>query len=395
MPDSLLVRRSWPFLCSGFALFVLIVGTNIPSPFYAVYADRFGFSPLVLTLIFAAYAGALIPTLLLAGALADSLGYRRILIPGFTVAVAATLVFAFANSVGVLLAARVLQGIAVGVSSGTLTAALARTAPSGRARLASLVASLATTAGGGLGPVLAGVGAVLLPAPTRTSYLIEVGALLLAAAGLLTLPVELGRTAAVWRPRLPSLPPQRAPFLAACAVSFTGWAVTAVFLSIMPSYVTDLTGSTSLLVAGAASGLVLLIAAIVQPITISLPGAFLERGGVIALVFGLLALLIAGRTESLALVLASAVIAGAGQGMGFMGAMRESARIAPPGQEAATASAFYVATYLGVGLPAIGVGMLATLLGTGIAVNVFVIVILIASVLLAILIRPRSEQFHA
>ncbi len=60
------------FWCGGVALLVLIVGTNLPSPLYAVYAQRFGFSPVVLTLIFATYAGALVPALLLAGSAADS-----------------------------------------------------------------------------------------------------------------------------------------------------------------------------------------------------------------------------------------------------------------------------------------------------------------------------------
>lgn len=385
-------RRRWIFLCSGFALFALIAGTNMPSPFYAIYADRFEFSPLVLTLIFAAYAAALIPTLLLAGSLADALGYRRILVPGFATALAGTLVFAFAGSVGMLVLGRVLQGAAVGVCSGALTAALARTAPEGRSSVGSMIASLMTTAGGGLGPVIAGVCATVLPTPTRTTYLIEVGALLLAASGMFTLPVGLGRTGAAWRPRLPQIPPQRAVFFTACAVSFTGWAVTAVFLSIVPTYVTTLTGNTSLLVAGAAAGLVLVVAAVVQPVTARLAGTVLECAAVIALALGLVALLVAGFAQSLTLVLVSAVIAGVGQGMGFMGAMRESARASEPGAEAATASGFYVATYLGVGLPTVGVGLLANLLGTSGAVDIFAVVILVLSIILAIIIRPAHRQ---
>jgi MFS family permease len=75
------------FICTGFALFVLIVGTNLPSPLYAVYAHWFGFSPFVLTLVFTTYAGALVPALLLAGSLAEAWGYRRVL-PGLAAALA-------------------------------------------------------------------------------------------------------------------------------------------------------------------------------------------------------------------------------------------------------------------------------------------------------------------
>jgi len=53
-----------------------------------VYAHRFGFSPFVLTLIFATYAGALVPALLLAGSLAEAWGYRRVLLLGLAAALA-------------------------------------------------------------------------------------------------------------------------------------------------------------------------------------------------------------------------------------------------------------------------------------------------------------------
>ena len=379
------------FVCSGFALFALIVGTNMPSPFYAVYAEQFDFSPLTLTLIFAAYTGALIPTLLFAASLAETLGYRRVLVPGFAIAVAGTLVFAVAESVAMLVAARALQGVAVGVSSGALTAALTRTAGEGKSSLGSTIASVTTTAGGGLGPVIAGLCAVTLPTPTRTTYLIEVGVLLFAALGLLSLPGDLGRTGATWRPRLPQIPPRKRAFVTACAVSFTGWAVTAVFLSIVPSYVTTLTGNDSLLVAGLAAGLVLVVAAAIQPAVAHLRGDTLERAGLIALALGLVALLVAGMTQSLAVVLLSAVVAGTGQGMGFMGAMRESADTAPAGEEAATASAFYVATYIGVGVPTIGVGLLATWLGTVTAVDIFAVVTLVLSVGVAFSVREHEH----
>ncbi len=138
-------------MCAGFALFVLIVGTNLPSPLYAGYAQRVGFSPVVLTLTFATYAGALVPALLLAGSAADTWGYRRVLLPGLAAALAGTLVFACADTTGWLFLARALQGAAVGVSSGALTAALVRAEPTGNTHRGSLVTSLATTVAAALG----------------------------------------------------------------------------------------------------------------------------------------------------------------------------------------------------------------------------------------------------
>lgn len=85
-----------------------------------------------------------------------------------------------------------------------------------------------------------------------------------------------------------------------------------------------------------------------------------------------LALLIAaGTVHSLGLLLGATVLAGAGQGLGFLGAMTEISQAAPPGRHADVLSSFYVVTYLGTGLPVIGVGFLAVAVGLLPAVRIF------------------------
>jgi len=361
-------------------LVTLIVGTNLPSPLYAVYAQRFGFSPVVLTLVFAVYAGALVPALLLAGSAADAFGYRRVLLPGLAFALAGALVFAYAASTGWLFLARVLQGASVGISSGAMTAALTRTEPAGCTKRASLVTSMASTGGGGLGPVLAGACALWLPAPTQTCYLLEAVALVVAAAGLLTLPGALGRAGTAWRVSLPKIPTTgRAVFGRACITSFIGWAVTALFLSIVPSYVSSLTSNRNLLLAGVAAGLVLLVAAATQPVATRAGARALQLSGLAALAAGTALLLVAGATRSLVVVIAASVLAGIGQGLAFMGAIRAANDAAPSEAHAAVISTFYIATYLGVGVPVVGVGLLATVTSTTSAVDVFAVIALLGS----------------
>ena len=372
------------FACSGFAFLVLIVGTNLPSPLYAVYAERFGFSPVVLTLVFATYAGALVPALVLAGSAADAWGYRRVVVPGVGLALVGAVVFAYANSTGWLFVARAVQGVAVGMSSGALTAALIRTEPSGNHRRASLVTSLAATGGGGLGPMIAGACAAWLPAPTRTCYLLESAALLVAAAGLLLLPAGLGRTGAVWRISLPQVPSlARMPFARACAVGAVGWAVTGLFLSIIPSYVRSMTGEGNLALAGVSSGLVLVVAALVQLPASRIEAHRLQWIGPLILAVGLGILLGAGASTSLPLVIISALTAGVGQGLAYMGAIRQANKLAPKQNRAAAISAFYVASYLGVGIPVVGVGMLATATSTTTAVDIFAVAGLAVSIAVA------------
>ena len=59
-----------------FAWIVLMAGANLATPLYAVYSRQFGFSPLVLTAIFATYAIVLVPALVFFGRLSDRFGRR-------------------------------------------------------------------------------------------------------------------------------------------------------------------------------------------------------------------------------------------------------------------------------------------------------------------------------
>ncbi|MGH8967316.1 MAG: MFS transporter, partial [Actinomycetes bacterium] len=98
------------FWATAYALLILLIGTNLATPLYQGYAQSFGFSPVVVTLVFAAYVAVLIPSLLVAGPLSDAIGRRRVLLPAFALAAAGSLVFALAPSTGWLFAGRVLQG---------------------------------------------------------------------------------------------------------------------------------------------------------------------------------------------------------------------------------------------------------------------------------------------
>src|SRR5436305_8054154 len=101
---------------------VLMAGVNLPTPLYAVYSQRFGFSSAVLTAVFALYAFVLVPSLMLFGQLSDRLGRRIVLLMGLGAGGAGLLVVAFAENTAWLFAGRALQGLAVGMASTAATA---------------------------------------------------------------------------------------------------------------------------------------------------------------------------------------------------------------------------------------------------------------------------------
>jgi MFS family permease len=375
----------------GYALAVLLTGTNLATPLYATYEHVFRLSPLDVTLLVAVYAAAVVVALLICGPLSDTAGYRPVLVAGLAAAACGSALLAAATGPGWLFAGRAVQGLAVGTCSGALTAGLVLTEPRGRRARASFLAATVTTAACGFGPVLAGALAQYAPAPRTLSYLVEIGLLVPAAGAAALLPGSLGRTGQRWRPRWPSLPaPLRAAFLGPAVVSLLAWAVAYVVLALVPSYAAAALGGSNLLVDGAAAGSLLLVAALAQAACRSWDPARAQQAGLLGLTAGLLGLIAAGLAGSVALLFAAMAVAGAGQGLAFMGGIRRINEIAPSAARAGTVAMFYVVTYAGSGLVTVGVGLLATLLGLTASVRWFGAV-LAAACLLVLAVLPRRR----
>jgi MFS family permease len=124
-------RAGRPFLILTFAFFALLLGSNLPTPLYAVYRERFGFSSVVLTLVFATYMLVLVPTLLFCGQLSDRVGRRRVIAAGLLTAAVGLALFAAATDTVWLFAARAVQGLSVGMVTGAATASSSPTAIAG------------------------------------------------------------------------------------------------------------------------------------------------------------------------------------------------------------------------------------------------------------------------
>ena len=262
-----------------------------------MYEHVFGLSPLDVTLLVAVYAAAVVVALLICGPLADTAGYRPVLLAGLVAAACGSALLAAATGPGWLFAGRAVQGLAVGTCSGALTAGLVLTEPRGRRARASFLAATATTAAVGFGPVLAGALAQYAPAPRVLSYLVEIALLVPAVAVVALLPGSLGRTGQRWQPRWPGLPaPVRAAFLAPAVVSLLAWAVAYVVLALVPSYAAAALGGSNLFVNGTAAGSLLLVAALAQAVCRSWDPARAQAAGLIGLAAGLLGLIAAGLT---------------------------------------------------------------------------------------------------
>ncbi|MFD0776192.1 MFS transporter, partial [Streptomonospora algeriensis] len=97
-------RRTRERRTAAYLLVVLTAGAYLPSPLYPGYQAAFGFSDLVMTLIYATFALVSAPALLLFGPAADALGPRPVLRSSVGAAALGSACFALAEGPAWLLA---------------------------------------------------------------------------------------------------------------------------------------------------------------------------------------------------------------------------------------------------------------------------------------------------
>src|ERR1700722_4023730 len=110
---------------------MLFFASAAASPLSPVYQVQFHFSATTLTAVFAVYVLVLLVTLLFFGSVSDYLGRLPVIITALVLSVAGGAVFLAAHDTAALYAPRSLQGIATGLASGSVGAALIELQPPG------------------------------------------------------------------------------------------------------------------------------------------------------------------------------------------------------------------------------------------------------------------------
>jgi MFS family permease len=391
-PQGRLGRRLG-FAAAAFALAVTMLGTTLPTPLYGLYREQFGFSELMITVIFATYAAGVIASLLLFGRLSDQIGRRRMLLPGLVLSALSAVCFLTATGLPLLLAGRVLSGLSAGIFTGTATATLIDLAPPGRRGRATLVAAMANMGALGSGPLLTGLLSQWAGSPLRLTFWVDLALLVLAAIGIWAMPEPVVSTRrAQLRPQALRVPREmRSTFIEAALAGFAGFAVLGLVTAVAPDFLAQELGVTSRAIVGLvvfglfAGSLAGQLALEVVPERAAIPGG----AGTLIAGMGLLALSLA--VSSLALLVLGVVIAGVGQGLTFRGGLMQVNEHAPAAQRGAVASSFFVVMYIAISLPVIGEGVLAQAVGLRAAGLTFAA--LVAALSVGVLIRvPRAHR---
>ncbi|WP_281080931.1 MFS transporter [Variovorax paradoxus] len=363
-PRRMPAALAFPLLAA--VLFAFFFAAAAPSPLFVVFQHAWGFSSSMLTVAFAIYAIALLISLLVAGSLSDHIGRRPVVLAALVLQAVAMGLFLLAGDIGGLILARVVQGVATGIASGALSAAVVEAAPAAKKRLGALITSVSPLAGLALGALLTGMAVRWTGQPVTWVF------------GVLALVFALGAALVLWMPEtvtpragaLASLVPRvsiparaRAEFARGLPVFIAVWALGGLFLSLAPSLMHHVFGIDS----GVVNGLTIAVLSGVGAAAPTLLGRLAAPRpailGMASLALGLVLLLAALATRSLALFFVGTAVAGIGFGGAFSALVQTLAPLAQSHERGELFAAIFVVSYLAFSLPAMLAGFLVAPLG--------------------------------
>jgi MFS family permease len=375
--------RTGSFVLDASILAALLAASSAPTPLYPRYQDHWGLSALTVTVVFGAYALALLVALLTTGSLSDHLGRRPVLAGALVVGAASMVLLASADGAGALIAARILQGAATGAATSAAGAALLDLEDPRRPGRSALTNGIAPVVGMAAGVLASTLLVQVAPAPTVTVYLV-LAVLFAAQAIAVTFTAETARPHAgalrSLRPRL-AVPPSARRALSAVGTAVVAiWALGGFYSSLGPSLV-------HLVAPGApqaAGGMVFFTLTAAAALTVWTSRRTAARtaatGGSLAVVPAAALTLSGLHGAGLPAVYGGAALAGVAFGAVSQGALRMTLASLGAQDRAATLAAYYVLSYLSMSLPAIAAGAATQHYGLRAASHVYAV----AAALLAV-----------
>ena len=361
-----------------FAFLSVMAFSTVPTPLYAIYQTRDGFSTFLVTVVFAAYAVGVVLALFFGGHVSDWLGRRRVLVPAILTSVLSAVVFLVWRDLFGLLLGRVLSGLAVGIVTATATAYVSElrlgARPGASPTTAQAVASTANLGGLGMGAVVAGVLAQTITAPLTVPFLLFGTVLAIAAVAVAFAPetVDRPRTRPTYHPQRVAVPASaRGRFLGAALGGFVSFAAFGLFTSLAPSFIAGTLHQTSHIIAALQAFVAFTAAAVAQLATVKWELRRLLSAGMLSLSAGIALVVAATWLPSLGAFLVGGLAAGAGAGLLFKGGILTASSLAAPDRRAEVLAGFFLAAYVGVSVPVLGLGILSQFIAPNTALLAF------------------------
>lgn len=382
---------------NGLILLTFLAASSVPSPLYALYRASWGFSPVMLTVVFASYSFAMLFALTVFGALSDYRGRREVVLMALVIEIVAIALFWRADSLEWLLAARTLQGAATGIATSALGAGLVDL----HREHGSLINSVAPMLGLGVGGLGASILVQFAPAPTQFVFELLLVVFVLQFFASFFLPETTQRRQGVMRSLRPSMniPVQaRAAMLRLLPVNTAQWALGGFYLSLGPTVAAGIVGSSAPVVGGVLIATLTFSSAATILLSRRVAPRIATSAGAVGLAVGVLLTLLGIEGSWSSAAFAGTLVSGAGFGAAFSGSLRSLVPLAQPHQRAGLMAGFFVASYLAFSVPPIVAGLFTSMFGLeNTAVGYGLAAAGLALVALPALLRgaPLGKAIHA
>jgi MFS family permease len=353
---------SWKALIG---LLVLTMGTSTLTPLLPLYQRDFGLSTGTATLLFVTYTVTVCPTMLIAGNLSDRLGRKRLLLPAMALMTLASLVFALAESVPLLFAGRVLQGLAIGGFLGVGSAFVVDHARRGSKPLAAALAGVFFRLGFGLGPGVAGITAQYAPNPRHLIFEIHILLMLIGMLAIATASETLMRreSPGPFRIRIGVPRGQALGFLTFIApAAFMMSFIEGTLLSVVPIFVVETLKVDNLAVVGAIGFLTLAVGAVAPFVARTLDPRLAVAFGVGTSAVLSYLIVASSLADAVGLVVFAAAAIGFVNGFILYGGTVIAGTIVPIEERGKLMSLLVMFAYAGT-VPTVGLGYLADAIG--------------------------------
>ncbi|GLZ00207.1 MFS transporter [Actinoplanes sp. NBRC 103695] len=353
------------FWIAAGAFLIVMAYSTVPTPLWALYQQRDGFSTFAVTIAFAAYAVGVAVSLFLAGHLGDTLGRRRILLPAVALELASAVLFLLWPALPGLILARLISGLGIGMLTATITAHILElhltARPGAGVARGQIVATAANIGGFGVGALLSGALAEWIPAPLVTPFVVFLVLLALALVGVGLVPetADVPAVRPAYRPQRVRVPHDaRGRFYLAGGIAFAAFAVLGLFTSLVPGFVSGQLHITSRAVAGSVV-FVAFAAAVVGQIalrTVSLRTQVGLGAGLLVIGIVMVTVVVAG-SGSLGWFFAGGVLGGGGAGVLFKAALAVAGSLASAAHRGEVLAGIFLAGYIGLAVPVVGLGV--------------------------------------
>jgi hypothetical protein len=225
---------------------------------------------------------------------------------------------------------------------------------------AEMLAAAASLGGLGLGPLAAGFLAQYAGAPLQVPYLVFEALMLAGCVALAVMPETVRPLPARrrYRPQRIAVPAaSRATFYAASVATAAAFALFGLFTSLAPGFIAGTLHDSSHALAGTATFIVFGAAALAQIATSRMVLRRQLGTGLSLLAMGLAGVTAAIWQPSLPLLLLGGAVGGAGAGAVFKGSISTVLGVAPAQSRGEALAGLFLAAYLGLAVPVLGLGL--------------------------------------